>query len=464
MLPYHPMKRYSAILLALLLIAVFVIRTGSFSKKRSLTYDEYVYSMLGSQITKDAADYNTRGIYHEALEKGRKLPRYFTKPLFKHPPFFPALLGLNYALFGRTFYAAFAVSLFFGVLLIILVYLFGVSLFEDRTLAVCASLLLAVEPISWICSQKIWMESTLAFFSLLSIYLFALSVKKYHPALIMASGIASGCAALTKYPGILPAVFILLYAAAYERWLFSKKAFLVSLLIPWAMLFPWLYWNYKVFGPAFLSEIYSVHRVSRVLSLQILKKYLPWIALSLGGAAVALFAFRKERLRTLLVWLSIAALLWSVHKSILTVFDLSYTPSTGWFGGMFSKEPWHFYLGRMIELSPFYLFSVIGLFLLAAEKVRGREYALLYASSAFTLLFYIWWRNYQSRYVLAPAVIFTFLSAAAQLFLWRKTMAMPRGIFRSGAQIALFALSALFLFKTLRVDILLAVPNNICYF
>ena len=43
--------------------------------------------------------------------------------------------------------------------LILLAYLLGTTLFDERV-GLIAGLLMSVEPLAWLCSQKIWMETT----------------------------------------------------------------------------------------------------------------------------------------------------------------------------------------------------------------------------------------------------------------------------------------------------------------
>jgi len=225
------MKRDISIALIILVVIAFLIRVEGVKTSHPLTYDEKVYPQLAVQISKDPANYNTIGIYQKELESsGRKLPAYFTKPLFKHPPLFPQIINLSFRVFGSTYYAAFKVSILCGVLLIILAYFLGGKLFDKRV-ALYSALLMAIEPISWISSQKIWMETTLAFFIVLSIYFFVCVLMKYNPYLMAASGISAGLAGLTKYPGMLALIGILVYALCFERWLFKKKSFILSLII-----------------------------------------------------------------------------------------------------------------------------------------------------------------------------------------------------------------------------------------
>jgi len=468
-------KRLVIIILAALFIAIFLLRVESFNKKHSLTYDETVYAVLAAQIMENPANYNTIGLYNVALSKGRKLPGYFKRPLFKHPPLFTHLISASYSMFGKTYYSAFKVSLFFGVLLIVMAYLLGSSLFDNRV-GIFAALLMCIEPVTWISSQKIWMETTLAFFTVLSLCLFARSIKKYNPYLIIASGIAAGLAVITKYPGILSTGIIFLYAICVERQLFRKRAFIFSLAIPFIMLMPWLEWNYNVYGTQLFSgkdEItYFLNRMGFILENS-------WLALFLLIGLFIYFLTIKKRLpdfyeKVLMPKFRITGQVFGIALVCMTVFMLrthvvnalnfAHVPAAGWLMGIFKEEPWYFYLGRLVELSPFYIFSILGLALFVVDRQRLKEYFFLILASAILLAFYILWKNFQCRYITAVAVPLIVLSSKTQIYLLNRLNSSDLKLAKSGAMIFIILMIVYAAIKTLHVDLILAVPNNICYF
>lgn len=63
-----------------------------------------------------------------------------------------------------------------------------------------AAILYAMDPVS-ACSQKIWPDTSLAFFMVLSVYLFLLAKKNNNAIVYILSGIAGGIAVNIKYPG-----------------------------------------------------------------------------------------------------------------------------------------------------------------------------------------------------------------------------------------------------------------------
>ena len=468
------MKKELSIALLALVLAVFVIRGGSFEKKHPLTFDEIVYPNLAVQLTQAPPTYNTIAIYNDSVKKGRPLPDYFKKPLFKHPPMFPWLISVVYSVTSRSdFVSAFRVSLVSGVLLVVLAYYLARTLFDDKT-AVYAALLMSIEPITWISSQKIWMETTLAFFSVLSLYLFAMYVKRDKWFFIIASGIAAGCATLTKYPGILVTGAIVIYALLAERRLFKDKFFIVSLFMPVLMLVPWLTWNFSVYGSEFLGGSKEIAHLVRVANRTMAPH--AWL---MGIVAVvgAIVWFLRGRIKTIfsdgkikmisswaVVSAVIAGLLFLVYVQVLNAFNIGHVPTSGWTIGMFAGEAWYFYPGRLIELSPYYIFSFLAITLFVLDPGKTKDYTLLYLFVLITLGFYMLWGNYQSRYITAVTAPLMILSARFQLDMYERARKAAPEKYRNAIGVFLMLIAAYFAAKTVRVDYLLAIPNSICYF
>jgi 4-amino-4-deoxy-L-arabinose transferase-like glycosyltransferase len=430
--------------------------------------------MLAAQMIQAPGIYNTIPIYEDSLKKGRELPPYFKMPLFKHPPMFSWLIKQSYGFFGMNYYAGFRVSLLMGVLLIALAYFLGSTLFGEKTGLIAAAIMF-IEPVSWIASQKIWMETTLAFFMVLSLCLFAMTIRKYNPYLMIASGVAAGLAALCKYPGLLATAVIVVYAVLSDRVLFRKKAFWGAILMPFLILLPWIAWNQKVYGMEIFNISEELVRIRDKMGFLVEKT---WWMIPAAGAAVGIwFAFRGkitvlyERSKTpvmaVLLWiissLAVVALLFAIRGSIVNASVWEYIPEAGWRMGMFANAPWHFYLGRLVELSPFYLLSFLGFLLFAADKEKRKEYVFLYVASFLILGLYILWGNYQCRYITAVTVPLIALSARTQVFLYEKAKAAnPAVKYTVLVILAVFVLFAAS--RTLNMDQILAVPNNVCYF
>ncbi|MBN1795027.1 MAG: glycosyltransferase family 39 protein [Candidatus Omnitrophica bacterium] len=457
------MHKQTPFIIALLIVVSLISRLNSFHKEHPFTLDEYLYVQLGMQLCDDISSYSTAPLCDDLAKKGFFIPEYFRRPLFKHPPLFSLLISLSYRMFDRQVLAAFLIPLFFGVGLIGLAYLLGNGLFGRQT-GLFAAALMAIEPIDWVCSGKIWMETTLAFFTVLALCLFVQALKKDDACYMIASGFSAGCAALTKYPGILATVIIALYACLWERQLFKKKSFLVSLVIPAFMLAPWFLWNWQAYGGFHVVDFFQMHRIAYRLQ----GMFAGWWMWGATGAMVTTVFYVPyfktiAGRKTVLAGILLLFFLY-FHHSLFATFSPLHCPETGWLRNMFINEPWHFYIRRLIELSPFYLFAFLSIALLNVDADHWKEYAFLFLSTGIILVFYIWWRNYQSRYILALAVPMMVLAAQFLSVVAARIQAIPsRGLrcaaFSCYGFIVLYAAA-----KTLYIDLVFAVPNTMCYF
>ncbi|MFA5089122.1 MAG: glycosyltransferase family 39 protein, partial [Candidatus Omnitrophota bacterium] len=243
---------FVAVVLGFLMLLAFSIRLDNFRKSEWQTIDEIVYYRLGSQITRNLADYHTIPYARELMARGRDLPEYFTRPLFKHPPLFSFLISLSIRFFGDNLESALYPSLFLGVLMIPLIYLLGLSIYDHRV-GLLGALFVSLDPVSIICSQKVWMDTTVSFFMVLAVFLFIRGLKSGRDGFFVLSGLASGLAAATKYPGILATLCVVAYALIYRRDLFRNKGFFLGLGMPVVVLLPWFFWNYQIYGKDFLK-------------------------------------------------------------------------------------------------------------------------------------------------------------------------------------------------------------------
>ncbi len=470
-----PQLKDAVIIVAALIVIAFISRIDNFKEGHPLSFDETVYPFLATQMIETPGVYNTIAIYEDSVRRGRALPEYFNKPLFKHPPFFPWLISVSYGISGMNYVSAFKVSLFFGVLLIPLAYLLGSTLFDERT-GVLAALIMAIEPVIWISSQKIWMETTLAFFTVLSLTLFAMSIKRYNGYLVIASGLMGGLAALAKYPGLMAAVIIAMYALAADRGLFRKRSFLSGVILPFLMISPWLMRNFKVYGlrlDLVNDEVADILKIpgmvlGRTWHLMVIAAALLLVFILVKYRAKPFYEKRifpgKEALIRVFCGMTVVAIFVLVAGNIHNAFMLSHVPEAWRHPGMFYSKPWHFYLGRLIELSPFYIFSFAGPIFMAAEKDLRKQYIFLTISIAVILGFYILWRIFECRYIAAVIVPLMVLGARAidRSYVFAGRLKIKKWKTAVRLALAVFVLYAVL--KTVNIGLALAVPNNICFF
>jgi len=136
-----------------------------------------------------------------------KIAKYFRDGNFsdglKHSyhPLYPLLIslvsipGIGFEISGRL------ISVFFGMLSVITVYIFGKKIFEPQV-AFVSALLLAFQPYAVRYSANVWSDPTYSFFYLLGFGLGYMAIVSKKSGLFFLAGMASACAYLTRPEGI----------------------------------------------------------------------------------------------------------------------------------------------------------------------------------------------------------------------------------------------------------------------
>ena len=414
--------------LAVLALAVgsFIINQSAFnSDDDSRTFDEVVYWQLGLGLKERPIKYNSLSAaelisLNSAIEK-EKLPGYFTAPLFKHPPFFSFLTSLSMRLFGDDIQAARYVSQMMGALLVLLTYLLAKDLF-GYNVGILSAVFVYLDPVVNMCSQKIWMDTTLAFLTILSLYLFVRALKTKNIWFFISSGMVAGLALNTKYTGGLVLMTFVIYSFFWKRDLFADKYFVFSLLLPLIMLLPWFYWNYLVYG---FSSLLG-HEELQTFARQVY----PFMVIAIIGCflicVVCLFLKRRRLYESLKKGLKkiyrnklvkktfklplglMLAILFMNY--ILRSWDFFHQPRTSMRQYSFIHEPSIFYFGRLLEYSFIYGFAYLGLFFGFHKK--NNYTSLLKLTATLILLFFIAWGNFQCRYILSVVPVLIILGVA----------------------------------------------------
>jgi len=449
-------------------------RYYGYHQSHGLTFDEGLYAdLIAEQLKDDPGNYSTQEAYQRQVAQGVKVPEYLNRPLFKHPPLYNYLIALNYKLFGSGHLSAVSVSIIFGCLMIPVVFLLGKELYDERV-GLLAALLLCADPVHWVCSEKIWMETTLSFFILLSALLFIYGRKR--PFCLLLSGVAVGLAMLTKYPGLLPLLIIVTYVVWIERTMIRKKGFWLLCLSAVIVFIPWIIWNWKVYGRLF-DPVFTVHGIVGNMepSIQSLSKHTGLILAGLMGGIGVIWGRKK------IVSLS-GPVLWGAGLTVLVIaliavpffrglfieaFVWKETILVGW-SNPFTAKPWPFYLSRLTELSPLYLYSFLTVIFLPGGN-KGDQFLLL--ASFWILGAFIVLGNYQSRYILPAVPFLILLSSRFQIFMYDKLSPHSADAALSGsnssktaAKYLLILLTAYFFIKTLRTDWLIAIGPDFGYF
>ncbi len=463
-------KSFIWLCLSVLTISAFCIRLDNFRNSPARSIDETVYYRMAKQILKDPSDYNTIPYGKELAARGRPLPQYFFEPIFKHPPFFTMLCGLSMRVFGSTLQSAEYVSLLSAVLMIPLIYLLGMLIFNSNV-GIMSAFFLWMDPVNIICSQKVWMDSMIAFFTLLAAVCFVYALKKEKDVFFILSGIVSGLAVNTKYTGILITVVFILYALIYRRDLFKNPSFNLSLILPIVMLIPWGILNYQVYGSELLARLGSGNNDVEGLQKVIFSK-ISLLRLGLIGVAGGLVLLFLRRVKSFSLTSDFLLLPSIILFSLFSFFFLSdsiihslqpqYLPSVSWRQGLFAGEPPWFYFKRLIEFSFLYFFSFAALFIYRSDGIK--EAAIVRISAGVILVFFIAWGNYQSRYVLSslPFLIILSVSSLAGIYdFLNKSSSVWINLF---GRVFLLLLMTMIICKVAILNLFLSYPNDMCYF
>ncbi len=467
-MPSEAIKKFFIVLmLGSLTASAFFIRLENFKNSPNRSIDEIVYYRMGKQVlSAGLSGYNTIPYARELTAQGRELPSYFFAPIFKYPPVFTFFIALSMKLFGTSLLSAAYIPLLTGALMIPLVYLLGSLLFTPL-IGLCAAILLWQDPVNIISSQKVWMDSAMGFWTLLAVTLFISGVKKNRDILLILAGLTCGLAVLTRYTGILIEAIFVLYALMCRKDLFKRKNFYFTLLLPFVFLLPWWLWNLKIFGmdivglqlkmhPEILTRLkpedYFVLMLFSVLILTLKRIY------SKSFPVVGSFITWRSR------FVLGAVILGCISRNLLASIDFPSLPFTTWARGLFAygNQPF-FYFGRLLEYSLLYLFAYINLFFYK-KSTHEDPAAILRLSCAVLFIFFILWRNYQSRYILPVTPFLLILANAQILTFYQKASKLAHPWLRRLAVTGLTAVIFYALSKTAYINAALSFTNDFCYY
>lgn len=473
-MPSEAIKKFFIVLmLGSLTASAFFIRLENFKNSPNRSIDEIVYYRMGKQILEQGlSGYNTIPYGQELAASGRPLPQYFFEPLFKHPPLFTFLAALSMRLFGSVLVSAEYVSLLFGVLLIPLGYILATILF-NRRVALVSAFFLWLDPVTIMCSQKVWMETTITFFTLLSAVFFAKGIKSNKDWFFILSGISSGLAVNTKYPAVLITMAFVFYALFHNKDLFRGRKFQISLALPFASLLPWMYWNHQVYGLKSIPRHEELNALFKIILSKWTIVFLSGIILTAALWLKKIFSSQGNVARpaveplpsSSLKKISILFLLFLgifLKDNLWHSLQFNHLPFVSWAGGViYANGSPLFYLGRLIEYSFLYTLAFIALF--RYQPYHNPEIAFLRSSAFIILIFYIAWGNYQSRYILAAIPFLVILGVHFWTENFEKTISSKnRLVYWAGAGLA--AIMIYSVIKTHAINLHLSYPNDMCYF
>jgi len=469
-LPQKKESTFCAILptiIAVLVLAALIIKPQSLNKREMYSVDEMLYNMMANQMTVDLTDYNAIGYYDQAMKHnpGAHLPDYFKKPIFKHPPLYSVILMIPKRFgFIRLWHANYF-SFYLSLLLSVAVYFITKWLYDDRT-ALFAFAIILIEPVTWICSLRVWMECSLALFMWLSLMFFVAGLKNDKHYIF--SGIFLGCAMLTKYPGALVAPIIILFVVFFRPDVLKNKKFYLIFGIAGLMFLPWIIWNIRVYGDFFSTLLYHGNDVSIGKILGVIKTIIFSILaiLVISGAGFVAYKgyfYKAQKLIFGTRWVRILigalliCLLFSIKNirqgAMESVLLNQLPPVSNLFPSIFADGPWFFYFEQLLKMSPFFILAYLAVFNIGSQKDGDK---LLIISLAVIMSFYIIWGNYQSRYIVSAIPALIILAARSFWLLWILPEKINKPVFTKAMRIMLSGVFIYFVVKTLIVDMKVA--------
>lgn len=333
------------------------------------------------------------------LERGQIGPS-----MIHHPNLRNILLYGSTRLFGTGRAGVWGVSILSGILSIILLYLIGMELFKDYSVALTSCLFLAIDPLHIAFSRQAIQETTTLFLVLLSLYFFLLFLRKGNYLYLLLTGVSSGLGIASKWQALftLPfySVYMILTAGQRQRAFLDTIVYLV--MIPFATylatFIPWFSRGFDLFDWfRYQAEIFYLNQHHVNPTEDVVKNPgnpLLWFLLPQGYAS---FTFSDGKPYVLigmanpLVWLlTIPALLLSLlrafrksHPDIMLagLFLFSYIPFVI---ASFKRD---IYVLSALSIIPFAFLSISGMLKEVPIPSRWKAIYLIMAITASLLLY-----------------------------------------------------------------------------
>src|SRR3954464_2908833 len=161
-------------------------------------------------------------------------------PVFRaHPLLFQSLLSLEYRMFGVSALGGRLLAVAFGMGTVWLTYAIGARLY-GRRVGTLAALLIGVMPYPVVVSRQILLDTPMAFFAALALYLLIRYVQTDRATWLYASAVALGLSTLTKETAILLAGGIYAFFALPRKTRLSlvRSAIAVAVLVVTVLPYP----------------------------------------------------------------------------------------------------------------------------------------------------------------------------------------------------------------------------------
>ncbi|WP_297434477.1 glycosyltransferase family 39 protein [Sulfurimonas sp.] len=173
---------------------------------------------------------------------------------FDHPPMIAYIIKLTTLFSDDLFFVRLGAALLVSATAYML-YLLSKKIFNEKsaiyTFYIFLSSILVIAG-----STLITPDIPLMFFASLFLYVAYVYLEENNKLYALLTGFAAGAMLLSKYPGILIIITLLVYILLYKREVFKEKYFYFALLIATVVFSPVLYWNYE---NDFISFTFQLH-------------------------------------------------------------------------------------------------------------------------------------------------------------------------------------------------------------
>lgn len=402
----------SGFLLALILILASILIFFNLGVNHLIPWDEAIYA----KVAKNMVENNNYLVLHwNSLATG----------WFEKPPLYMWITTGFMKVLGFTALAARIPSAIFGVLTVVLVFVFANKLF-NKTAAFISSLSILTTVHFLYYSRASMLDVTATFFITLALYLYWCAKSRDKRITWILSGLVIGLAAMTKgFVGLLPFLVIGLYEI--YLFVFEKQRLNKRLVLNYLTLFissmvvaaPWHVAMYKIFGWEFVNKYFVYHVWDRATVaiedkgnpffwyLLVLKVSMrTWFVVLLGAFPLGLYlAFKKDkRFVFLSIWVLSIFLFFSLAKSKIIWYIIPLYPSLCILVGYFIERSLDFVMTKvkilnnevfkfvsmylLVIFSLFYLFMIRGLVYtddLNGSKARLLEMESIYFGTSYTV-------------------------------------------------------------------------------
>ncbi|SNZ07918.1 Dolichyl-phosphate-mannose-protein mannosyltransferase [Persephonella hydrogeniphila] len=210
---------------------------------------------------------------------------------YSKPPLIAYMNFISTSIFGDTELGVRINAIFIGFAIGILVFVFVREIFKDEKLAFFSSVLITAVPAFQVGSYIFLTDSPLAFFWILTIYLFYRAVNEKKPVLWVLTGVSAGLGFLSKFLIVLFLPPALLFLYLFKREIFRERWFYFSVLIASLFTVPVIIWNFQHDFVTF-KHVFNLGEAKKEISLSKSAEYIGnYIASQIGLNSVFLFPF-----------------------------------------------------------------------------------------------------------------------------------------------------------------------------